>query len=222
MAAIAEQIEDSNVQHVGRIGEGGAEQNCPRASLGRGRCRKLCPSPILSVTADVGEELLAAAYLLLSHDRLLDVVFYDRKPSIREFLGWLALPNSRYLAGFVGEGASSELAGLGWLWNCTGPDGGRRADVGIVYLKKFWGSEITDALTSKMLDVTFGPLKVDIIYATTMWSNRLSRGIAKRMGFEMFGPLPKYGMVHGKPGDAAIGYLTRERWQEVSSDLQGL
>ena len=190
--------------------------------MGRGRCRKLCPTPILSVTADVGEELLAAAYLLLSHDKLLDVVFYDRKPSIREFLGWLALPNSRYLAGFVGEGASSELAGLGWLWNVSPQVEGRRADVGIVYLKKFWGSEITDALTSKMLDVTFGPLKVNVVYMLTQWKNRLSRGIAKRMGFEMFGPLPKYGVYQGKAGDAAIGYLTRERWQEVSSDLQGL
>ena len=218
MAAIPENIESSTVQHVGRCGKGGREDRLPEQ---RGRAGRN-PARTLSVTSDVGEELLAAAYLLLSHDNLLDVVFYERKPSIREFLGWLALPNSRYLAGFVGEGASSELAGLGWLWNVSGPDGGRRADVGIVYLKKFWGSEITDALTCKMLDVTFGPLKVSVVYMVTQWKNRLSRGIAKRMGFEMFGPLPKYGVYQGQAGDAAIGYLTRERWEEVNGDLQGI
>lgn len=181
--------------------------------------RKTAPYGEMLVASDLSESVLAAAYLLLEKDGLIDSVFYDRKPSLSEFLGWLKLPNSKYLGGFVrmSNVGHQEIAGLGMLWNIHGEPGARRADAHLVFRRKFWGLNVVPDLTSQMIDYSFSTLGIDVLFATTSTKNRALLELTKSIGWTWHGPFPKYGMCHGKPGDAMIGYI-----QKRQNDARGV
>jgi RimJ/RimL family protein N-acetyltransferase len=166
------------------------------------------------IATDVGEELLATAYLLLQKDNLLGVVFYERVPQLSEFLSWLKRGDSFYFAAFARhvQSGTCELAGIGWLWNVSPYEIGRRADAGIVFLRKFWGGGVPEEITGQMLDWAFTTGRIETIYMVTSASNRLLQRFTRALGFTHYGPLPNWGLYQGKPGSAVMGVLEKKKW----------
>ncbi len=169
----------------------------------------------LFIASDIGESLMATAYLLMEKDELLDTVFYEGVPTITQFIGYLQRKESRYIGCFVRptlDNAPVELAGVGWLWDVRGPVGGVRAECGMVFFRKWQRSHIPEELTVKIIDYAFGPCNCDVLYGVTPVPNRAAVIFSKRMGFHQTEPLPKYGSWHGEPADAILSYLTKENW----------
>jgi RimJ/RimL family protein N-acetyltransferase len=48
----------------------------------------------LSIISNLDESLLATAYLIMEKERLLGKVFYQKVPTVSEFLGWMKTSNS--------------------------------------------------------------------------------------------------------------------------------
>jgi RimJ/RimL family protein N-acetyltransferase len=170
------------------------------------------------VASDIGESLMASAYLRLESEGLLDTFFYAGIPSLSDFLGWMKRTDCRYLGGFVRSDVQPldvELAGIGYVWSIQGPPGGRRADVGMAYFRKFQRTMVPLDLTRKMLDVCFEQLDLSVLYGISPEPNPLSWRFGERLGFTVTGPFPNYGQWHGKPAAARILYLEKSRWEEL-------
>lgn len=173
----------------------------------------------LFIKTGLTEELLAAAYLLLQRDGLLDTVWYNGAPGLSDFLRWHRDKDKLYLGAFVRptlDAGDSELhlAGLGWLWSIQGPPGGRKAEVGFAYLKEHHGTRIPEELTRQMIQYCFDDLEMDALYGTTPEPNKLAIRFSKRLGFSQVGPLPAYCTWHGQPCGAIISYMSRAQWEQ--------
>lgn len=171
----------------------------------------------LFISTEIGEDLLAAAYLMMKHDGLLETVFYESVPPLWLFLSWATNPNSKFIGCFVRptlDVDAVEMAGLGWLWQMGGVPGAMKAETGMVFLKKWQHSGIPVELAEKMLDCSFGPLGRDVLYGVTPVRNRAALLFSRKLGFKQTEPLPKYGSWHGEPTDIVMSYLEKGTWLE--------
>jgi RimJ/RimL family protein N-acetyltransferase len=156
------------------------------------------------------ENILAAVYLLLNEDDLLRLLFYEYPVGLRQFLDFGKLPNSRYFVAYaVSHMGHTEIAGFGVAWNITGPEGAKRADVGIAFLRKFWGYAERCMFMAVQHLFDSG---VAFLYAITPAHNRLSQALIRRVGFTILGPLPGWYTCEGQR-DAVIGYLEKSKWR---------
>lgn len=175
------------------------------------RCR-------LGVYSDLGDELLACAYLRMRQEGLLSVVYYLGDPTLREFLDWHRNPRNIYLGAFhtpifaSGEEGAVQLAGIGWLNSITDLGSHRKAEVGMIYFREFWGNGLPMEWTEMMLDFAFQEAGIGVVYGCTPTQNPLARRFAKALGMREFGPVPKYCAWRGQPSDAWFFSLTKEEW----------
>ncbi len=172
--------------------------------------------PELFVSADVSEEMAAAFYLLLYNDGLLPSIFYKSVPTLTEFLGWRQRSNCLMIAGFVQRlDGPRETAGMGFLWDVDGIPGCMRADLGLVFLRKFLGHATTIPLANLMLNYCFSQGIVDVVYGVSAVECRAAIALAKALGFEQTQELPMYGSYQNKPSSAILSWLTAERFYQL-------
>ena len=177
--------------------------------------------PEIFVKSDIGQSLMAVAYLRMEADDQLDTVFFQKVPTLKEFVGWLESPANRYLGCFIrDESGKAVLAGLGWLWNLRGSPGGRVADCGLCTFREFWHDRIPERLTASLLDYSFGPEKLDVLFGWSLADNRAVLIHAKRMGMTLLPKIPKFASCKGVPADVVISYIEKEDWLRRRYGLQ--
>jgi RimJ/RimL family protein N-acetyltransferase len=169
--------------------------------------------PEVFVRGEIGQSLMAVAYLRMESDDLLDTVFFQKIPTLKEFIGWLESPSNRYLGCFIrDESGKAILAGLGWLWNLRGVPGGRSADCGLCIFREFRHDHLPEKLTAKLLDYSFGVEKLDMLYGWSLANNRAVLIHAKRMGMTLLPKIPKFASCKGLPADVVISYISKDDW----------
>jgi RimJ/RimL family protein N-acetyltransferase len=166
------------------------------------------------VRTDLGQGLMAVAYLRMEQDGLLETVFFQHIPTLKEFIGWLEARDNRFLGCFVRNDANQAvLAGLAWLWNIRGAPGGRKADCGFVVFREFMHHRLPLRLIEKTLEYSFEVENLDVVYGLTLADNRPVLIFGRRLGFTFLPPLPKFASKQGVPCDAVMSFLTREDWR---------
>ena len=172
------------------------------------------------VASDVGQSLMAVAYLRMEKDGTLDTVFFQHVPTLKEFISWLEAKDNVYLGCFVrNDSSQAVLAGMAWLWNVRGVPGARIADGGGCFFREYWRDRITERLTEKSIEHWFGVVGLDAVYGWSLAENRAALRIVKRLGFTVSPPLPKFTSKQGHPADAVISYLTADTWRALRHGL---
>jgi RimJ/RimL family protein N-acetyltransferase len=173
----------------------------------------------LHVTNEVSDETLAAAYLRLRAEGLLDRFFHERTPGIVEFLRWCRNPDTVLLAAFLQRGAQADLAGLGWLFNRDNLGPVQRGEVGVAFFRK--NRSVTSELSEMMLDYAFQDLGLTVAIAKTPSQNRSSLWFLRRVGFISEVRLPAFTLWKGQPSDLVVSHLTSERWEKGGGPATG-
>lgn len=158
---------------------------------------------------------LAAAYMRLSMENLLEPLFYDGPPPSLSWFLQTFLDPERPVIGFYRRSDSGgwSLEGFAW-WNTIetmGEGRFRKAECGIGFFRR-----VVDTLAYGRLGVewAFDQLKVDALFGTTPEKNPAAVRYIKRLGFVLFGPLPSFCSYHGELCAAWISALTRGGWEE--------
>ena len=96
--------------------------------------------PIIFVSADLDEELLAVAYIRMKVEGLLPIVYHESIPPLSEFIAYHNKEKKHsyydhYLGAFARPtlDAPPELIGMGWLGGIRGPVGSIKGEVGFVF-----------------------------------------------------------------------------------------
>ena len=176
-------------------------------------------APTLTVKSDIGEDLLAVAYLRMKTEQLLQMVFWEKAPTLKSFLEWCAAPNSVIVGCFtetdrsnVGSPPLIELAGLGWLTGITMRGGKRRADAGEVFWRETQAAGLTSQFGRLLLDFAFEEVKASTIYGITPVRNVAAVRFMRHCGFESFGPIPELCCWMGETCDGYISAMTFANW----------
>ncbi len=169
----------------------------------------------IKLRSEIGDDLLAAAYLRLKSERLLAVVFHANPAiSLQEFLTWHRDPGMDYLGCFSsipGVAGSTELRGLGWINQIRTHGDEKVAEVGLAFFRGL-APNLCAEFTSMLLDYCFQSRNLAAVYGVSPVDNRVIHRFAGRMGFERFGPLPKFTSWQGRSTDAIIHCMTKSRW----------
>lgn len=164
--------------------------------------------------APVDEVAAASMYLQLLHDGGLQELYYRGIPALAEFLGWLQRPDYAMVMALRQNVAGVEACGVGFLWDIKGPEGCRRADIGIAFLKRFQRRALTVPAARQFLEFAFEQVKLDAVFGTHAVEGRAGIALAQSLGFDLTPELPFYTHYHGKATSAVISSLTRGRfWQ---------
>lgn len=172
------------------------------------------------VRSNIGEELLAVAFIQMQQDGVLDYVFWQKPPTLREFLNWCYNPSTVIIGCFMETAGPTldaepaiELAGLGWVTSVRTRNGRRYADVSEMFWRKFQTLDTTLTFGKLMLDFAFEELKVDILYGITPEKNRAAVWYMRKIGFQPFGPIPGLCCWRGEECGGIMSVLTKDAWQ---------
>jgi RimJ/RimL family protein N-acetyltransferase len=179
---------------------------------------KLTPTPTYSLEtySEIGEDLVATAYLRLKAEGLLPIVFYQGPISLAGFLDWYRNPTSKFLGCFARpdlDKSKLELCGLGWIQSISTVGGVKRGETGMVFFRNWQSHGYPREWTRQMLDFSFGPLGMDYLYGTTPEENVVAVRFSRQMGFRQFGPIPGYCNWNGQPSGAIISAMSKEEWR---------
>tara|TARA_R110000868_G_scaffold72223_4_gene210795 strand:- start:16684 stop:17277 length:594 start_codon:yes stop_codon:yes gene_type:complete len=168
------------------------------------------------VTSAVAEELLAEAYFRMKADGNLPIVYYDRVPTLLEFLNVHTGQNAeRIVLGCFREetGKPLEFCGFGWSMNPMVVGDKRKADCGFCFFK---GPRRVDtvAFGRMMLGCFFQVFSIDALFGMTPEDNKLAVRYIKRVGMSLHGPVPEFASWDGKPTGAWISHISKEQFAE--------
>ena len=174
--------------------------------------------PEIFVASDIGEDLLATAYLRMKVEGIIETYYHVQVPPLSEFLSYHNGQDRgyHYLGAFLRPtvGQPAEFIGMGWLWNVMGKPGSRKGEVGMMFFRKWQVHRIPIKAMRLMLDYCFDVAKCDIVVGTTPIKNRAALVFDKRLGFTQLPPIPNFTMFQGEPCDAVISYLTAKQWRQ--------
>ncbi len=180
-------------------------QYCPATGLYR--------SGGLGVSKHLTEELLATSYLRLKKEQTLETVFYERVPTLREYLDTSA--NSICLGAFRKVGTKQvDFAGLSWISHRQ-EMGNRmfKAEVGFAFFRHCASPTEKVELGKMMTQVLFDLFNIDVLIGTTPVDNKLALGYSTQVGFGVHGPIPNYISWEGALSDVMVSVLTKTEWQ---------
>jgi hypothetical protein len=152
-------------------------------------------------------EFLFHLYARCKEDKLLNILFPGMSSvTPAKFVAYLK--DRPVLVGLAKPGY--EVAGFGFLYEVEGDDDARKATVGFVFFKKWWGTGEVQDIARLALRWWFVEWKLKIIFGTTLWRNRLAWRFAKQLGFQSVGRVPLFFYKAGKLEDMHLIYLTSE------------
>ena len=177
--------------------------------------------PIIFVSADLDEELLAVAYIRMKVEGLLPIVYHESIPPLSEFIAYHNKEKKHsyydhYLGAFARPtlDAPPELIGMGWLGGIRGPVGSIKGEVGFVFFRKWQQVKVPLVATRLMIDYCFDVAGVDIVVGTTPVKNRAALIFDRRLGFTQLPAIPNFTTFQGEPCDAVISYMTKPAWRD--------
>ena len=173
---------------------------------------------LLKIRTDIGDELLAVAYLRMQQEELLPMFFWEKPPTLRAFLDWCAQPNSVVVGVFLETIAPTldapkvELVGLGCIHSIRSMGGKRHGDTSEVFFREFQAMGITGEAGRALLRFAFTECKMDALYGITPCKNLAAVRFMRWVGFKAFGPIPELCCWDGENCDGWISVLTRSMW----------
>ena len=173
----------------------------------------------LEVLSNIGDDLLAVAYLRMKNEGLLPYVFWEQVPELQAFLNWCNQSTSLVVGCFVTRsnvGAPIELAGLGWVRDIKTRNGHRRGDAGEVFWREWQAAGVTEGFGKLLLEFAFGPCKMDYLYGITPEKNIPAVRFMRHMGFRDFGPIPGLCCLNGVECGGVLSVLGKEQWLQRS------
>lgn len=169
------------------------------------------------MTPVVTDILLAKAYLRMLEDDTLDVVFYQSRPSLVDFMTEYLTAGRRITLGCfreTGTDTEPEFCGLGWAFGAVQMSGFTKAECGMVFFKGQSSRRDNVTFGRLMLEVFFSKHKIDVIFGTTPEANQLAIRYAQRLGFSLHGPLPNYVTWKGQLAPGWISHMSKDQWME--------
>lgn len=173
----------------------------------------------LFLRSQVEEDLLGYFYLKLKEERMLDWLYYQKVPSLSEFLAFHRRTDMVYLCGFtskildnqpVGE---PELSGMGWVDCIQRLPGLAKGQVSMAFLRRFQQDETALELAKMMIDFAFDTVGLDTVLGTTPVRNRAACIFTERVGFQKIGVAQDYVSFWGEKSAALLSVMTKDRWR---------
>ena len=170
----------------------------------------------LQVVPCLSQEGLALIYLRAQAQGLLKWFWHNKIPPLSEVLATYDPNNPQTIAyGCVWtRNGEPQMVGLGEGHGMTEmADGTRRIEVGMLFLKEIHNTDLPLEFAALMLDDAFPRLNLNAAYGITPVLNRAAVRFIHRTGFEKLAVLPNYVNFRGRPCDAVMSVMTRERWE---------
>ena len=167
----------------------------------------------LKLRSQIGDELLAVAYLQFQQDKLLPVVFHNQPDmTLRGFLDWHSQPTMEYLGCFT-ESATGDvqLRGMGWINQSRRFGEEAIAEVGLGFFRKTH-PRIAAEFTEMLIDHCFQVRDYKAIYGISPIQNQTIHRFAVRLGFTSHGPLPYFCGWNGQATSAYLYHMTQYQW----------
>lgn len=84
------------------------------------------------------------------------------------------------------------VVGLAFLYEVDGQAGMRKASLGFLFLKNWWGKQQVRSLARLAFKYWKQEMGVQVLYGTILTSNRLAQNFAKKFGFQKVGSIPGF------------------------------
>ncbi len=171
----------------------------------------------LAMSIRLTDDLLATAYLRFKQEGILEAIYYERLPSICEYLSQVMQPEHISLGGFVdrdGNGKNWQFAGVCWVFDRQELGNHMyKAETGFGFFKEVATSREKVELGKLAVDLTFSAFNIDVLFGTTPTENRAARRFARAVGFEMSpAPVKNFISWEGALSDVWISSLTKKAW----------
>ena len=169
------------------------------------------------------QDLLSVLYQRTKDDGLLELLFIgDRAPSKDKFI-WM-LYTKPVVVAFLKptDGSTPQPIGFGWLLEVEERGGWRKANLAVVFFKKWWGTVELKEVSRLALRWWFVELGVNSLWGVTLTRNRMAQRFGVEMGMRHVATLPKFLLRDAGPEDAEMFYLEREEFlgQENTTQSQ--
>jgi hypothetical protein len=101
------------------------------------------------------------------------------------------------------------VAGFVWLYDIHGNDKVKRASVGVVFWKEYWGNKVIYEMGKLTLRWMFEVLNLSVVLGTIAAWNRSSVRFGKALGFEVCGVVPMFFLKDDVSTDMVMVALRR-------------
>ncbi len=173
----------------------------------------------LGLSVGLTPDMLAGAYLRFKQEGRIETIYYERVPSIIEYLNMVTKPEHISLGCFVdqdGDGKNWQFAGICWVFDRQELGNGQyKAEVGFGFFEAGSTSRQKVELGRLAVHVTFNIFNIDVLFGTTPTENRAARRYTRAVGFDMMpAPLKNFISWEGALSDAWISTLSKTDWAE--------
>lgn len=146
-------------------------------------------SPYVDGQAQWPDDFLVGIYRMMKQDGTLEVVFPGMTDlTLNGFIGYLK--DKPLLTCVLKE--TMAVMGFAFLWGIEGEKPHRKASLGFVYFKPWWGSRFIRQTSRLALQWWFEELGIEVLYGATLKTNRLARRFSAELGFQRMGDMPKF------------------------------
>ncbi len=172
----------------------------------------------LAVSIRLSDDLLATAYLRFKQEGILETIYYERVPSLCEYLSQVMKPEHISIGCFVdrrGDGKFWDFMGVCWVFDRQELGNGQyKAETGFGFFKDAASSSLEKVQLAKLgIYATFSTFNIDVLFGTTPTENRAARRFARAVGFDMApAPIKNFISWEGALSDAWISSLTKKDW----------
>jgi hypothetical protein len=162
------------------------------------------------------EDCLAFMYLRLKENGLLNKVFYQGLPTVREFLEWNTNSGNEVVGCYRRRISDVEFIGMGWVNAKEKMAGFCKAEVGFCFMPEvnvFAQIRLIRGMVTRIFQVT----DFWSIFGTTPDQNGPAVKIIERVGLHLHGPIPNFASWKGQPCAVYISEMDRETWFNLPS-----
>jgi RimJ/RimL family protein N-acetyltransferase len=169
--------------------------------------------------AHPGEEAIAFLYLSFLAEGTIDIIWHDRRPSLREVLEWHRNPTNVFFACYAHSIDSGVKSIIGLVWaNSIKTVGDRKiGEVGMAFLKPWQRDGIPQECADMGLEHLFQNESLDAVFGTTPAPNRAAVRFAIKLGFDKIGIAPFFVRYDGVAVDAVLSVLTKDKFYKPAS-----
>lgn len=170
----------------------------------------------LVVTPCLPVNLLARAFANMEDEGTLGTVFFERVPTVQEFLNAFMEPGKYIVLGCFRQLQTrpAEFCGLGWAMNATDMNGFIKAECGMAFFRRQTRRTDNVQFGKMMLEMFFTTHNIDAIFGTTPEQNKLAVRYAQRLGMTLHGPVPDFATWDNKPTAAWLSHISKRDWLE--------
>ena len=167
------------------------------------------------------EDFLVEQYVRLLKDDLLSTIYPEGEMNLNQFMAYCLNKPMQILCKKTSDLGPFPVAGFGWLYDFSGPEGARMSKVGFAFYKEFWGTSLVRQLGSLLIRWWIEVCKVDVLYGTLLATNRLAVNFARKYGFRELTVLPKFYLVENRRIDGRLVCLDKEDFRPFRPSMAG-